>query len=243
MPRTSHNASIHPKGPAESRLAMMRAARAGPIPGSDSIVAESARSRSMGIAMPEAGWGAPRVCARGRPAFDAPRRGRGFARTESTRPSCRSSAATASDSAGRLARHIRTLLPDSATMARNQRALRSLGVAIPQVDRDLRPIRHLTSAHSTRNTHRPGKREMGNGREKREMDTWGNGRRCPAIPRSRGPSLSFRLYLDCYRVTRVSATSPTTWRDCALILSIVSSCVWCRLRLGSPPHAVPPSRQ
>ena len=48
------------------------------------------------------------------------------------RSSCRASAATAAGSAaGLLARHSRTLLPDSATMARNQSALRSLEVGTP----------------------------------------------------------------------------------------------------------------
>lgn len=123
MPRTSHSASILPNGPAESRLAMMRAARAGPMPGSDSIVADAARSRSTGpdnFACCETGAFAERE----------PRFSRGFSRTESSLESCRSSAAAAPFSdAGPTVRHIRTPLPDKATRARNHSAFRSLEVA------------------------------------------------------------------------------------------------------------------
>src|SRR5688572_16080205 len=125
MPRTSQSASTEPNAPAESRCAIMRAARAGPIPGSDSMAAESARSMSTG----------PRGDVATRAWFSRfafPRDARGLSRTESRRTSWRSSATTASGAAvGLLARHSRTLLPDNATMARNQSALRSLEVAMP----------------------------------------------------------------------------------------------------------------
>lgn len=125
MPRTSQSASIDPNGPTEFRFEMMRAARAGPIPGSDSMAAESARSMSTG---PDGIGTGPPCFSRPRPGRDA-RGARGVTRTESTRPSCRSSAATACASASiLLARHIRTLPPESATRARNIRALRSFEV-------------------------------------------------------------------------------------------------------------------
>lgn len=199
MPRTSQSASMDPNGPAESRLAMIRAASAGPIPGSDSMAAESARSRSTGAA-------GGRVAAGGCFARFFPRGAGGRCRTESIRPSCRSSAATASGSAiGRLARHIRTLPPDSATMARNHSAFRSLVVGTSHNYRASPEHAHRSDAGGIGVVHGP-----------------------------RGPG----TYL-----TRVSATSPTTCRDRALILSMVSSCVWCRFRVGSPPQPVPPSRQ
>ena len=181
MPRTSQSASIEPNGPAESRLATIRAASAGPIPGSDSMAAESARSRSMG---------AEGVATeRGRFTCALPARGlreRGAARAESTRWSCRSSETTASGSTvGRLARHIRTVLPDKATRARNHSALRSFVVATP-----------VSTWRSSAGEHRF------------------------AAVRTRSASTPW-LHLN----TSVNATSPTTCRLSALILSMVSSWV------------------
>ena len=114
-----------PNGPAESRLEMIRAASAGPMPGSDSMVAESARSRSIGPA-------SVACCDTGGVADRGPRFVRGFSRVESILESCRSSAASDSASEDGLAvRDIRTALPDNATRARNQSAFRSLEVATP----------------------------------------------------------------------------------------------------------------
>ena len=122
MPRTSQSASMDPNGPAESRWAIIRDVRAGPIPGSDSMAAESARSMSTGPGE-DGGSCRARFAARG---------GRAVVRTESMRSSWRSSATAALESAaGLLARHIRTLLPESATAARNQSALRSFEVGTP----------------------------------------------------------------------------------------------------------------
>jgi hypothetical protein len=121
MPRTSQRASIAPKAPRESRSATMRPASEGPMPGSASISAADARSRSMGVAGKRAGSAGS--------ALDVTVRVCRVVRTESTRRICRSSAAdSVVVTCGTLARQSLTPPPDSATRARNQSALRSLAV-------------------------------------------------------------------------------------------------------------------
>jgi hypothetical protein len=112
---------------------MMRLASAGPIPGSASISAAFARSRST-IVGADPGSLASVVLRRFPRGERSPRLDRLAARTESTRWICLSSAFPCADvGGGALDRVMRTALPDSATIARNQSAFRSLGVGTPNL--------------------------------------------------------------------------------------------------------------
>jgi hypothetical protein len=164
-PRTSQRASMAPKAPTESRFATMRLASAGPIPGSDSISSAVARSRSTirgtsrapaaedssddgaSTRVGEGGDGASallRCRAVVRRCRERALSSRRAARTESTRSSCLASASPCAEvGGGKLDRVRRTAVPDSATIARNQSALRSLGVGTCQ--QCIAPFRSLTS--------------------------------------------------------------------------------------------------
>jgi hypothetical protein len=122
-PFTSHNASIPPKEPAESRCATIRSASVGPIPGRASSSATDARSTSTG---PRAVFV---VLLTLLSLFD------GFILwalpAESTRASWPSSAATFdAEAGGSRARQTRTEAPDRARKTRKPSAFRSLGEGI-----------------------------------------------------------------------------------------------------------------
>ncbi len=141
IPLTCWSPSNEPKGPAVSRSATIRAASAGPMPGSRSSSAAAARSTSMGPR--GAGGGAPcpggAVGARGL----AP-----LATAESTAAIWRASASRslAGATAWRTARPPRTARPSAATAATKSSARRSAGVGTPQASAGAQAPRHRSNA-------------------------------------------------------------------------------------------------
>lgn len=143
-PRTRCSSSSEPYAPCSARSARIRAARPGPIPGSDSSAAESARSTSTVTG--GAGTAGGGRCGRAR--FRAPARGARAA--ESAARSCRSSAPTVSPvpayRVGDGSRTRRTPAPSRASAARKRSAFDSAGVGTADVGDVARPTHHRSGA-------------------------------------------------------------------------------------------------
>lgn len=156
MPFTRWSSASEPNPPFASRSATIRRARAGPIPGSWSSSAASARSTStrLGGRAAEAPGGAPCGTPTDAPTAGCPERGasptvraapRGgvagvgrrrrppLATAESTAAICRASVSRSlvGTSGVRTARHPRAPIPRAATVATKSRARRSAGVGTP----------------------------------------------------------------------------------------------------------------
>ncbi len=210
MPRTRWSPSSEPKGPAESRAAMIRAARAGPIPGSRSNSSAEARSGSMGPTRSGKGFTLPEDCAISgavRPCVDpagvgVDRRACPLGRrppaamAESTAASWAARAARlvgGGAEAGDTARQPRTPSPRAATAATKRRALRSAGVGTSNDGAPHAAVRHQFRA-----------------------------RRVKAARQRRAGPTRPGAWAHMRRIT-ASATSPTTCRVCGETLSSVSS--------------------
>lgn len=213
IPFTSCSASSEPNGPCSSRSATIRAARAGPMPGSSSSSARLARSRSTGTS--GSAWadgGSDAASAEGLEGVFAERvagaRWRPPALTaESTTAICRARASRSSaDTAEpRVARQPRTASPSAATAAKKSSARPSEGVGTPKSGGGptAHSYRSVASALKTRTTlalrSHCGRTDLAQTSHR---------------PRSKLPQISRRS---------VSATSPTICSVRCETLSAVSS--------------------